>query len=48
LRRWSPSFTIHLPGLRSSVHSRIPFPGKKKDDKNAAGRIPGISIPAIR
>ncbi len=48
LRRWSPSFTIHLPGLRSSVHSRIPFPGKKKDDKNAAGRIPGTSIPAIR
>jgi hypothetical protein len=23
------SFTIHLPGLRSRVHSRIPFPGKK-------------------
>ena len=42
LRRGSLSFTIHLPGLRSSVHSRIPFPGKKKDDKNAAGRIPGI------
>ena len=38
----SLSFTIHLPGLRSSVHSRIPFPGKKKDDENAAGRIPGI------
>ena len=29
LRRGSFSFTIHLPGLRSSVHSRIPFPGKK-------------------
>ena len=48
LRRGSLSFTIHLPGLRSSVHSRIPFPGKKKDDKNAAGRIPGTSIPAFR
>ncbi|MGZ3415377.1 MAG: hypothetical protein ACXVAT_16280, partial [Isosphaeraceae bacterium] len=44
----SLSFTIHLPGLQSSVHSRIPLPGKKKDDENAAGRIPGISIPAIR
>ncbi len=29
LRGGSFSFTIHLPGLRSSVHSRIPFPGKK-------------------
>jgi hypothetical protein len=29
LRRGSLSFTIHLPGLRSSVHSRILFPGKK-------------------
>ena len=32
-----------LAGLRSSVHSRIPFPVKSE---NAAGRIPGISIPA--
>ena len=47
LRRRSPSVTIHLPGLRSSVHSRIPFLGKKKDDENAAGRIPGTSVPAI-
>ena len=29
LRRGSSLFTIHLPGLRPSVHSRIPFPGKK-------------------
>ena len=48
LRRGSLSFTIHLPGLRSSVHFRILFRGKKKDDKKAAGRIPGTSIPAIR
>jgi hypothetical protein len=39
---------MDLPGLRSSVHFCILFPGKKKDDKNAAGRIPGTSIPAIR
>jgi hypothetical protein len=39
---------MDLPGLRSSVHYCIPFPGKKKDDKNGAGRIPGTSIPAIR
>ena len=47
LRRWSPSLTIHLPGLRSSAHSRIPFPGKKQDDKNAAGRIPGTSMSVV-
>ncbi len=40
LRRGSLSLSIHLPGLRSSVHSRIPFRGKKKDDKKAVGRIP--------
>src|SRR5205823_5334526 len=48
LRRGSLSFTMDLPGLRSSVHFCILFPGKKKDDKNAAGRIPGASTPAIR
>src|SRR5262245_25600445 len=48
LRRVGPSFTMNLSGLRSSVHFRILSPGKEKDDKKAAGRIPGTSIPAIR
>jgi hypothetical protein len=47
--RWGwLSFTIHSPGVRSCVHFGILFCGKKKDDENAASRIPGTSIPAIR
>jgi len=48
LRRGWFSFTIHSPGVRSRVHFGILFCGKKKDDENGAGRIPGTSIPAIR
>jgi hypothetical protein len=48
LRRGRFSFTIHGPGLRSVVHLRISSCGKKKNDEEAAGRIPGTSIPAIR
>ena len=48
LRRGSLSFTMDLPGLRLSGHFRILFPGRKKDAKNAAGRIPGALVPAIR
>ena len=48
LRRGWFSFTIHSPGVRSHAHFGILFCGKKKDDENAAGRIPGTSIPAIR
>ena len=48
LRRGRFSFTIHWPGLRSVVHLRIFSCGKKKNDEEAAGRIPGTSIPAIR
>jgi hypothetical protein len=40
--------TMDLPGLRSSAHFRILFRGKKKDDEEDAGWIPGTSIPAIR
>jgi hypothetical protein len=42
------SFTIDSPGVRSLVHLRILFPGKKKDDEDAVGSIPGTLIPAIR
>src|SRR3954454_7878371 len=45
LRRGGVSFTIDRPGLRSSVHLRLLSCGKKKDDEETAGRIPGTSIP---
>src|SRR5262249_28228529 len=43
LRRGGGSFTMDGPGVRSGGHLRIPFPGKKKDAKKAAGRIPGTT-----
>src|SRR5262249_7860359 len=43
LRRGGGSFTMDGPGVRSGGHLCIPFPGKKKDAKKAAGRIPGTT-----
>ena len=44
LRRWSPSFTIHLPGLRSSV----PFSHPLSLERRRMTKMPPDGYPALQ